>query len=58
MQPTGDTVMIKILSGTYYTPSGLLLSGFHLYRQGKWVGTYKSFRRAQTEAVSLRGVRA
>ena len=50
--------MIEILAGTYYTPSGLLLSGFHLYRKGNWVGTYKSFRRAQTEATSLRGVRA
>jgi hypothetical protein len=50
--------MIEILSGTYYTPSGLLLSGFHLYRQGKWVGTYQSHRRARAEAQSLRGVRA
>ena len=50
--------MIEILSGTYYTPSGLLLSGFHLYRQGKWIGTYKSRRRANAEAKSLRGLRA
>ena len=50
--------MIEILSGTYYTPSGLLLSGFHLYHQGKWIGTYRSQRRARAEAKSLRGVRA
>ena len=50
--------MIEILSGTYYTPSGLLLSGYHLYQQGKWVGVYKNLHRAQTEAASLRGVRA
>jgi hypothetical protein len=50
--------MIKILSGTYYTPTGLLLSGFHLYRAGKWIGTYATRSRANAEAKSLRGVRA
>ena len=50
--------MITILSGTQRTPSGLLLSGYHLYQQGKWVGVYKNLQRAQVEATSLRGVRA
>ena len=53
--------MIQILSGTHRTPSGLLLSGYHLYQKGKWIGAYKSLVRAQTEAASLRrseGVRA
>jgi len=53
--------MIEILSGTYRTPAGLFLSGYHLYQQGKWVGVYKTHQRAQNEATSLRrseGVRA
>ena len=42
--------MIKIFSGTYETPAGLFLSGYHLFRDGQWVGVYKSKTRAHREA--------
>ena len=42
--------MIKIFSGVYETPAGLFLSGFHLFRDGRWIGVYKSHSRALREA--------
>ena len=42
--------MIKIFSGTHETPAGLFLSGFHLFRDGQWLGVYATLARAQREA--------
>lgn len=37
--------------GTWRTPEGLLIDGFHVWDvQGKWVGVYKSSSRAKAEA--------
>lgn len=37
--------------GTWQTPQGLSLDGFHVWDiQGRWVGVYKTFKRATSEA--------
>ena len=40
--------------GTWETPGGLLLNGFHLWdKTGHWQGVYKTCARANVEASSL-----
>lgn len=37
--------------GTWRTPGGLLIDGFHVWDvMGKWVGVYRSCTRAKAEA--------
>ena len=40
-----------VWNGIWETPDGLCIDGFHLWdRRGRWVGVYKTFSRATSEA--------